>query len=118
LLGYKGESIYILLNTKGKIITGYSIRFAKERQLVYDLSSNNNSKNKLLLKYNRQSLFLAKNIRTRKPNINIDLNTLDLSSVFLLLSIEDSPENKISQLPYLDNPSNKLFHTNRLYQII
>jgi hypothetical protein len=46
LLGYKGESICILLNTKGKVITGHSVRFAKEKQLVYDLSSDDNSKNK------------------------------------------------------------------------
>jgi hypothetical protein len=53
LLSYKGESIYIFLNTKNKIITRYSVRFAKEKQLVYNLSSNNNSEDKLLLKHNR-----------------------------------------------------------------
>jgi hypothetical protein len=52
LLGYKGESICILLNAKGKIITRHSIRFAKEKQLVYNLSSNNNSENKPLPKHN------------------------------------------------------------------
>jgi hypothetical protein len=50
LLGYKSESICILLNTKGKIITGYSIRFAKKKRLAYDLSSDNNSENKPLPK--------------------------------------------------------------------
>jgi hypothetical protein len=81
--------------------------------LAYDLSSNNNSKNKSLPKHsyiislqtldnfirnksNRQSLSLAKDIRARKPNINIDLDILDLSFILLLLSVKDSPENKIS----------------------
>jgi hypothetical protein len=113
LLGYKGESICILLNTKGKVITGYSIRFAKKKQLVYDLSSDNNSENKPLPKHgciispqildnfirnesDRQPLSLAKDIGARKPNINIDSNTLDLSFIPLLLFIKDSPENKIS----------------------
>jgi hypothetical protein len=53
LLNYKGKNICILLNTKGKIITGYSVRFAKEKQLVYDLSFNNNSEDKPLLKRGR-----------------------------------------------------------------
>jgi hypothetical protein len=51
LLGYKGESIYILLNAKGKVVIGYFIRFAKEKRLVYDLSFDNNSKNKPLPKH-------------------------------------------------------------------
>jgi hypothetical protein len=50
LLGYKSENIYILLNAKGKIITGYFVRFAKEKRLVYDLSFNNNSEDKPLPK--------------------------------------------------------------------
>jgi hypothetical protein len=52
LLSYKGKNICILLNTKSKIITGHSIRFAKKKRLAYDLSSDDNSKNKPLPKYN------------------------------------------------------------------
>jgi hypothetical protein len=113
LFSYKGKGIYILLNAKSKIITGYSIKFAKKKQLIYDLSSNNNSKNKPLPKHGRiaslqildnfirnksnyQPLPLAKNIETRKPNINIDLDILDLSSTPLSLFIKDYPKNKIS----------------------
>jgi hypothetical protein len=51
LFSYKGENIYILLNAKGKVVIGHSIRFAKEKQLVYNLSSDNNSENKPLLKH-------------------------------------------------------------------
>jgi hypothetical protein len=45
---------------------------------------------------NYQPLSLAKDIKACKPNINIDLDILDLSSVILLLSIKDSPKNEIS----------------------
>jgi hypothetical protein len=53
LLGYKGKNICILFNAKGKVITGYSIRFAKKKRLACDLSSNNNSEDKPLSKHGR-----------------------------------------------------------------
>jgi hypothetical protein len=53
LFSYKSKNICIFLNTKSKIITSYSIRFAKEKQLVYNFSSDNNFENKPLSKYNR-----------------------------------------------------------------
>jgi hypothetical protein len=113
LLGYKGESICILLNAKGKVITGYFVRFAKEKRLACDLSSDNNSEDKPLLKRGRvtfpqtldnfirnesnyQPLPLAKDIGARKPNIDIDLDTSDLSFIPLSLFIKDCPENEIS----------------------
>jgi hypothetical protein len=64
LLGYKGESICILLNAKGKVITGHFVRFAKEKRLAYDLSSDNNSEDKPLLKRGRVGNNVNSPIRT------------------------------------------------------